>query len=106
MAEIITGNYRLLKDLNSNVILNLVRTNAPISGAELAKITGMRPSTVHNILKNLEKERMVLKIGTGSSTKAGERSPTREGTPCIAYDGGRVFMVGRDRGPGLSNRST
>jgi len=76
VAEIITGNYRLLKDLNSNVILNLVRTNAPVSGAELAKITGMRPSTVHNILKNLEKEKMVLKMGTGSSTKAGGRRPT------------------------------
>ena len=76
MPEIITGNYRLLKDINSNVILNLVRTNAPISGAVLAKITGMRPSTVHNILKNLEKEKLVLKIGTGDSTKLGGRRPT------------------------------
>jgi len=76
VPEIITGNYRLLKDINSNVILNLVRTNAPISGAVLAKITGMRPSTVHNILKNLEKEKLVLKIGTGDSTKLGGRRPT------------------------------
>jgi len=52
LADIITGNYRLLKDLNSNIVLNLVRTKSPISGAELAKITGMRPSTVQNILKN------------------------------------------------------
>ena len=36
----------------------------------------MRPSTVHNILKNLEKEGMVLKIGTGHSTKLGGRRPT------------------------------
>lgn len=76
MAEIITGNSRLLKDLNSNVILNLVRTNAPISGAELAKITGMQPSTVHNILKYLAKNRMVRKIGIGDSTKLGGRRPT------------------------------
>lgn len=76
LTKIITGNYNLLKDLNSSIVLNLVRTNAPISGAELAKITGMRPSTVHNILKHLEKERMVLKIGTGNSTKQGGRRPT------------------------------
>ena len=69
MEKILTGNHRLLKNLNSNTILNLVRTNAPISGASLAKITSMIPSTVQNILKNLEKEGMVLKLGTGISTK-------------------------------------
>ena len=69
MEKILTGNHRLLKNLNSNIILNLVRTNAPISGASSAKITSMRPSTLQNILKNLEKEGMVLKLGTGVSTK-------------------------------------
>jgi N-acetylglucosamine repressor len=76
LAEIITGNYRLLKDLNSNVVLNLVRTNAPISGAKLAKITGMRPSTIHNILKTLERQRLITRIGTGDSTKLGVIRPT------------------------------
>lgn len=74
--KILIGNHRLLKNLNSNAILNLVRTNAPISGANLAKITGMRPSTIQNILKNLEKEGLVLKIGSGNSTKLGGRKPT------------------------------
>lgn len=32
MEKILTGNHRLLKNLNSNVILNLVRTNTPIFG--------------------------------------------------------------------------
>jgi len=76
MEKILTGNHRLLKNLNSNIILNLVRTNAPISGASLAKIIGMRPSTVQNIFKNLEKKGLVLKIGTGDSTKLGGRQPT------------------------------
>lgn len=74
--KILTGNHRLLKKLNRNIILNLVRTNTPISGASLAKITGMRPSTVQYILKNLEKKGLVLKIGTGDSTKLGGRRPT------------------------------
>ena len=62
MEKILTGNHRLLKNLKSNTILNLVRTNVPIFGASSAKITGIRPSTVQNIVKNLEKEGMVLKL--------------------------------------------
>ena len=76
MKKILTGNHRLLKNLNSNVVLNLVRTRAPISGASLAKITGMRPSTVQNILKNLENQGLVFKTGVGDSTRLGGRRPT------------------------------
>jgi predicted NBD/HSP70 family sugar kinase len=75
-AKIVTGNHRLVKNINRNVILNLVRTNGPISGASLAKITGMRPSTVQIILKNLEEKGLVLMTGTGDSTKLGGRRPT------------------------------
>jgi len=76
MSKILTGNHRLLKNLNSSLILNLVRIKAPISGANLAKITGMRPSTIQNILKNLEKKGLVSKSGTGNSTRSGGRRPT------------------------------
>ncbi len=75
MKKIITGDYRLVKKLNSQIILNLIRTKAPISGAELAKITRMRPSTIMNILKHLEKKGLILKVGTGESTKLGGRKP-------------------------------
>ena len=51
IAKIVTGNQGLVKNLNSNIVLNLVRTSAPISGAELSKLTGMRPATIQNILK-------------------------------------------------------
>lgn len=70
------ANHRLLKNLNNNAILDLVRTDAPISGARLAKITGMRPSTVQKILKNLQNQGLVREIGIGASTKVGGRPPT------------------------------
>ncbi|MBN1479984.1 ROK family transcriptional regulator [candidate division KSB1 bacterium] len=70
------ANYRLLKSLNKNTVLNLIRTDGPISGAALAKITGMRPATVQNILKNLENKGLVVKVGTGLPTKMGGRPPT------------------------------
>jgi predicted NBD/HSP70 family sugar kinase len=75
MKKIVTGDYRLVKKLNSQIILNLIRINAPISGAELARITKMRPSTIMNILKHLEKKGLILKLGTGNSTKLGGRKP-------------------------------
>ena len=76
MSKIITGDYHLVKNLNSYVILNIIRTKSPISGAEMAKITGMRPSTVMNILKDLEKKGLILNSGTGESTQLGGRRPT------------------------------
>ena len=36
----------------------------------------MRPSTIHNILKTLERQRLITRIGTGDSTKLGGRRPT------------------------------
>ncbi len=76
MKKILTGDYRLVKNLNSHIVLNLIRTRGPIYGADLAKITGMRPSTIMNILRNLEKKGLIFKSGTGSSSVQGGRKPT------------------------------
>jgi len=76
MKKIITGDYRLVKNLNSHIVLNLIRTRGPIYGADLAKITGMRPSTIMSILRNLEKKGLIFKSGTGSSSVQGGRKPT------------------------------
>ncbi|HOZ22513.1 MAG TPA: ROK family transcriptional regulator [bacterium] len=76
MKKIITGDYRLVKNLNSHIVLNLIRTRGPIYGADLAKITGMRPSTIMSILRNLEKKGLIFKSGTGASSVQGGRKPT------------------------------
>ncbi len=76
MKKILTGDYRLVKNLNSHIVLNLIRTRGPVYGADLAKITGMRPSTIMNILRNLEKKGLIFKSGTGSSSVQGGRKPT------------------------------
>ncbi|HNW59664.1 MAG TPA: ROK family transcriptional regulator [bacterium] len=76
MKKIITGDYRLVKNLNSHIVLNLIRTRGPIYGADLAKITGMRPSTIMTILRNLEKKGLIFKSGTGASSIQGGRKPT------------------------------
>ncbi len=76
MTKVITGDYHLVKDLNSKLVLNLIRTRGPISGADLAKISGMRPSTIMNILRHEEKKGLIVKVGTGHSTVQGGRRPT------------------------------
>lgn len=75
MQKVVTGDYRLVKNLNNQLVLNLIRTNHQISGAALAKITRMRPSTIMNILKNLENKGLIVKAGTGNSTVQGGRRP-------------------------------
>lgn len=72
----ITGDYHLVKNLNSQIVLNLIRTRGPIYGADLAKITGMRSSTIMNILRNLEKKGLIIKSGYGQSTPQGGKRPT------------------------------
>jgi predicted NBD/HSP70 family sugar kinase len=76
MTKVITGDYRLVRDLNSKFVLNLIRLNGPISGADLAKQSGMQPSTIMNILRPEEKKGLIIKAGTGHSTAQGGRRPT------------------------------
>ncbi len=75
MKKIVTGDYRLVKHLNNQIVLNLIRLRGPIYGADLAKITGMRPSTIMNILRDLESKGFVRKAGIGNSTVHGGRRP-------------------------------
>jgi len=76
MKKIVTGDHRLVKSLNSQIVLNLIRTRQPIYGADLAKITGLRPSTIMNILKGLMNDQLILVHGTGNSSTQGGRRPT------------------------------
>jgi len=70
-----TGDIRLIKDINARLVLNLIRENKVISGAELAKITGMRPSTISNILKELKAKNLIVNLGKGESTEKGGKRP-------------------------------
>jgi predicted NBD/HSP70 family sugar kinase len=76
MKELITGDYTLVKNLNSQIVLNLIREHGCIYGSDLARITGMRSSTIMNILHNLEKSELIINAGVGASTRQGGRRPT------------------------------
>ncbi|MCF7885744.1 MAG: ROK family transcriptional regulator [Candidatus Marinimicrobia bacterium] len=70
-----TGDIKLIKNINVRLVLNLIRKHESISAAELAKITGMRPSTISNIVKELLEKELIVKQGKGESTEKGGKRP-------------------------------
>ncbi|HLS52880.1 MAG TPA: ROK family transcriptional regulator, partial [Tissierellaceae bacterium] len=53
MSEIVKHDQGLMRKSNKILILNLIREKRPISRAELAKITGMSPTSVSRIVSKL-----------------------------------------------------
>lgn len=64
---------RDVRDINQTVFLHLIRERQPISRADIAKATGLRPGTVSAIVNRLIKERLVYEGVEGPST--GGRPP-------------------------------
>ncbi len=73
MSTLRTGNRELIRRINQNLLLNLVRMQGPISRAELAKRTHLSPATVTYITQDLLDRGLVHVIGAGSSN--GGRRP-------------------------------
>jgi predicted NBD/HSP70 family sugar kinase len=66
---------RIVKDINERLVLRLIQKNDIISSSELAQKTGMRPSTIFNILKLLSAQSFISFYGKGNSTKKGGKKP-------------------------------
>jgi predicted NBD/HSP70 family sugar kinase len=55
-----TGRRELIRDMNRTLLLNLVRERGVASRAELARVSGLSPSTVTAITASLLRDRFVL----------------------------------------------
>lgn len=62
-----TADLGLMRELNTHIILNLIRQEGSISRAEIAKRTQLSRSTVSNIITDLLEHRVVAEAGTGPS---------------------------------------
>jgi glucokinase-like ROK family protein len=71
--QVVTGNSDLIRQLNRSLVLDLIRTQGPISRADVKRITGLNFTTVTNAVNDLVAEGMVREIGLGSSS--GGRKP-------------------------------
>ncbi len=73
--KLLSFRSSIVKDINEQVVLKLIQEHKIISSTELVNITGMRPSTVFNILKELSSKSFVSFYGKGESTKKGGKKP-------------------------------
>ena len=62
------------RQINRNLVFNLIRTRQPLSRADLARLSGLQRSTVSLIVEDLMKERWILEGSTGRPPRG--RRPT------------------------------
>jgi predicted NBD/HSP70 family sugar kinase len=59
MQKTISGNAKIVRDINRAMILNIIRKNQPISRSTIARMTGLNKSTVSSIVTDLLQEELV-----------------------------------------------
>src|ERR1700755_730818 len=62
------------RQINRNLVFNLIRTRQPISRADLARVSGLQRSTISLIVEDLIREKWVLEGSTARLTR-GRRPP-------------------------------
>lgn len=67
-----TGDTRLMRELNTRIVLDCIRRQEPISRAAIARQAHLARPTVSSIVTDLLQRRLVLESGPGSSS-AGRR---------------------------------
>jgi len=100
-----------IRDINQTIFLHLIREKQPISRADIAKHTGLRPGTVSAIVNRLIKTGFVYEGTEGPSS--GGRPPKNlyinaESVYVLAVDIGvsdTVFAVGDFNGRVLHQKS-
>ncbi|OZU88302.1 sugar kinase [Virgibacillus indicus] len=86
------GTFELMKSVNKSIILNKIRTSAPISRAQIAKETKLTPPTVSSIVKELIEQEIVRESSLGESK--GGRKPTM-----LLINSDAFYVIGVDAGP-------
>lgn len=90
------GSRELLRDLNSSLLIELVRESRPISRADLARQSGLSAATVSNIVGKLIERGILVEVAT---------APANGGRPPVLLDidatGGYVIGI-KLRGDGLT----
>lgn len=86
------GSFQWMKSLNKSIILNKIRTNGPISRAQIAKDINLTPPTVGSIVKELIDQGIVKESTLGTSQ--GGRKPTM-----LVINNREFYIIGIDAGP-------
>ena len=73
MNKVVKGSFELMKKLNVEAILKVIKNNGSLSRADIAKLTGLTPASVTNITKILIESDYLIERGIGESN--GGRPP-------------------------------
>lgn len=85
------GTFQWMKSVNKSIILNKVRTEGPISRAQIAKVTKLTPPTVSSNVRELIEQGIVKESVLGKSQ--GGRKPTM-----LLIDNKAFYVIGVDAG--------
>jgi predicted NBD/HSP70 family sugar kinase len=92
-----SASRTLIRDINRSLVLNLVRERGSLSRAEIARISGLSPSTVTAITAALLADGYLIEDATpGGGHDGEERAPSRVGRPGnpLRVDPRAGFVVG------------
>lgn len=88
MTRLHRGNRDLIKEINANLVLNIVRSREPLSRTEISRLSGLSRATVSGITAKLIERNLIYEKGEGEST--GGRRPT---LLCLNNEAGYVVGV-------------
>jgi predicted NBD/HSP70 family sugar kinase len=77
LAYVRLASSEIVRDINRDIVLEVVRANQPISRADLARLSGLQASTVSEIVNQLIEERWVREGATAKRPRG--RRPTLVG---------------------------
>jgi predicted NBD/HSP70 family sugar kinase len=66
------ASSEVARDINRGVVLELIRTNQPVSRADLSRISGLQPSTISSIAEQLINEKWITE-GAAAKRPRGRR---------------------------------
>jgi len=73
LARLRRGNRDLIREINRNLVLNLIKSHGPISRTDIARLSGLSLATVSGIAAGFIESGLVHEMGEGEST--GGRKP-------------------------------
>jgi predicted NBD/HSP70 family sugar kinase len=68
------GSSEAVRDINRDVVLELIRSHQPVARADLSRLSGLQPSTISSIVEQLLNEQWISEGGIARRTRG--RRPT------------------------------
>lgn len=73
MPQLRKGSRDLIREINHNLVLNLIKSRGPISRTEIAQLSGLSPATISGITADLMASSLVQETGEGEATRGRRR---------------------------------